>query len=138
MKKPAGKIAPGKSSKPPARAKPSAKRSDAARAAEASLAQLVREALSPRTLPEKKMFGGTCFLLNGNMLCGTYKGDVIFRVGPDAHAESLREKGAKPFIMQDKTLQGWIAVSGDVLATPVDAKRWIGRAMLHVGGLPAK
>lgn len=128
-KKPAG---------PSAKARPAARRSDAARAEEASLAALIRTALEPRSLPEKKMFGGTCFLLNGNMLCCTYKGDVIFRVGPDAHAEALREDGASTFVMQDKALQGWIAVNGGVLRTPEDARLWIGRAMLYVGGLPRK
>ncbi|HRJ68778.1 MAG TPA: TfoX/Sxy family protein [Beijerinckiaceae bacterium] len=108
------------------------------RAAEASLAQLIREALAPRILPEKKMFGGTCFLLNGNMLCGTYKGDVIFRVGVDAHPDALREKGASAFVMQGKELTGWIAVSGAVLQSPEEARIWIGRAMLFVGSLASK
>ena len=119
-------------------AKTRSKADPAARAAEASLAQLIREALHPRILPEKKMFGGTCFLMNGNMLCGTYKGDVIFRVGVDDYPQALREKGAASFIMQGKELTGWVTVSGAVLFTPDDARAWIGRAMLYVGGLPGK
>jgi len=36
------------------------------------LAERVRKALSgKRAITEKKMFGGTCFLLRGHMLCGT-------------------------------------------------------------------
>lgn len=118
--------------------KPRTARDPKARAEEASLAQLVREALAPRILAEKKMFGGTCFLLNGNMLCGTFKGYVIFRVGADAHADALREPGSAPFVMQGKTLAGWIAVAGAVLTSPDVARPWVGRAILHVGGLPKK
>ena len=31
---------------------------------------------------ERKMFGGTAYLLNGNMCCGVLKDDLIVRVGP--------------------------------------------------------
>ena len=29
------------------------------------------------------MFGGLCFLLKGNMLCGIAKGKLVARVGPE-------------------------------------------------------
>jgi TfoX/Sxy family transcriptional regulator of competence genes len=37
-------------------------------------------------LEEKKMFGGTGFLVNGNMACGVHKNNMIVRVGPEKHA----------------------------------------------------
>ena len=43
---------------------------------------------------EKKMFGGICFMLNGNMLCGVHKGGGMFRVGKDLEAEALAIEGA--------------------------------------------
>ena len=47
------------------------------------LAQRVREALTDRAdLSEKKMFGGLCFLLGGNMCCGISGDDLMLRVGP--------------------------------------------------------
>jgi TfoX/Sxy family transcriptional regulator of competence genes len=47
------------------------------------LAQRVRELLEE--LPgyeEKKMFGGICFLIHGNMAGGIIKDELIVRVGP--------------------------------------------------------
>jgi hypothetical protein len=47
-----------------------------------ALAQRLRAALrSHKAVTEKRMFGGVCFLLRGNMLCGTGKVDFMFRVG---------------------------------------------------------
>ncbi len=49
----------------------------------------IRAALSDQPgLVEKKMFGGVCFMLNGNMACGVIKNDLIVRVGPEQHAGS--------------------------------------------------
>jgi TfoX/Sxy family transcriptional regulator of competence genes len=31
----------------------------------------------------KKMFGGVCHLLNGNMFCGVYKDFLILRLGEE-------------------------------------------------------
>jgi len=47
------------------------------------LATRMRAALgSLPGLEEKKMFGGTGFLVDGNMACGVHKKNMIFRVGP--------------------------------------------------------
>jgi len=43
---------------------------------------------------EKKMMGGLCFLLNGNMLGTTRDDYFMFRVGKDNEAEALKRKGA--------------------------------------------
>jgi hypothetical protein len=37
-------------------------------------------------LTEKKMFGGICFLLGGNMVCGVLGDELIMRVGAAQHA----------------------------------------------------
>ena len=37
-------------------------------------------------LTEKKMFGGICFLLGGNMVCGVLGDDLIMRVGAAQYA----------------------------------------------------
>ena len=61
------------------------------------LAQRVREALAHRPdLTERKMFGGLCFMLNGNMLCGVHKGGGMFRVGKDNEAAALELPGVAP------------------------------------------
>ena len=34
-------------------------------------------------ITEKRMFGGVCFMHNGNMVCGSDMSGLMLRVGPD-------------------------------------------------------
>ena len=55
------------------------------------LAQRVREILEEKQgFEEKKMFGGICFMLQGNMACGVLNDDLIVRVGPEKYEEFLK------------------------------------------------
>ena len=40
-------------------------------------------------LTEQKMFGGVCFMLNGNMVAGTLRGELLVRVGKEANDAAL-------------------------------------------------
>jgi TfoX/Sxy family transcriptional regulator of competence genes len=52
------------------------------------LADRVRLVLSTRSgLTERKMFGGLCFMLGGNMCCGVVNNELMVRVGADNHAD---------------------------------------------------
>ena len=99
------------------------------------LAGRLRTALARRKgIREKRMFGGTCFLLNGNMLCGTGSGDFMFRVGKAAHAKALARPGAKPMRMNGRLMAGFIWVSPDTRGLA----SWIKLAASFVGGLSRK
>ena len=59
----------------------------------------------------KKMFGGMCHLLNGNMFCGVYKDFLILRLG-EKHAQSaLKKSHVKPFDITGKSMKGWVMVA---------------------------
>ena len=62
-------------------------------------------------LTEKKMFGGICFLLGGNMVCGVLGDDLIMRVGAAQHAASLAQPGARVFDFSGKPMAGWVTVA---------------------------
>jgi TfoX/Sxy family transcriptional regulator of competence genes len=47
------------------------------------LAHRLRELFEDeRSITEKKMFGGVCFLHRGNMACGIVGEELMLRVGP--------------------------------------------------------
>jgi hypothetical protein len=102
------------------------------------LAERVRKALGlRRAITEKKMFGGTCFLLREHMLCGTGKQGFMFRVGKAQHAKALARRGATPVVFNGREFEGFVWVdprSCDARAL----KRWIVLAEGYVGGLPPK
>lgn len=104
---------------------------------EALAARLRKAFTGRRNVTEKRMFGGTCFLLRGNMLCGTGKTDFMFRVGRAQDVEALTRKGARPMDVTGKVMKGFLWV--DPKACDARAlKRWIALAEDYVGKLPAK
>ena len=106
--------------------------------AEDALALRIRRQLAGRkNVTEKRMFGGVCFLLRGNMLCGTAKQDFMFRVGKEQDAEALSRKGARPMDFTGKAMKGFVWVDpGSCDARTL--RTWIGLAEGYVGSLPAK
>ena len=102
------------------------------------LAERMRSALSALPgIAEKKMFGGYCWMLNGNMLCGVEVGRFMFRVGKDLEAEALSRPGAKPMDITGRPMRGIIWVQAEH-AQGRDLLDWIELASRFVGGLPPK
>ena len=104
------------------------------------LSDRIRELLPPLlSISEKKMFGGRCFMLDGNMLvCPMKDGSLLVRVGKDGMGDSLALPGAEPMTMGTRTMAGLVQVSGDVLEDEDVLLGWIGRARTFVGTLPGK
>jgi hypothetical protein len=110
--------------------------------AEALAEQLRQRLAASRRVPasalgEKRMFGGICFTLRGNMLCGSGKNGYMFRVDRARQAEAERLPGARPVVMRGRAMQGFFWVDPDAC----DARalgRWLALAEDYVGKLPAK
>lgn len=102
------------------------------------LADRMRAALQSRTgVVEKKMFGGYCWMLHGNMLCGVEVGRFMFRVGAQQEAVALSRPGARPMDITGKPMKGFVWVDARA-ATGDGLDAWIDLAAGYVGGLPAK
>jgi len=104
----------------------------------AVLAAQIRKILARRpAVTEKRMFGGTCFLLRGHMLCGTGKSGFMFRVGKAQHARALARRGATPVVMNRRQLEGFVWV--DPAACRGGALQgWLRMAENYVATLPPK
>jgi TfoX/Sxy family transcriptional regulator of competence genes len=98
----------------------------------------LRATLGNRAFTEQKMFGGTCFMLNGNMLVGTSKRGLLVRVGKDAHAAAVARPHASPMEMGGRSMEGYIRVAPEGTATDTDLSGWIERALAFVETLPSK
>jgi hypothetical protein len=88
-------------------------------------------------LSEKRMFGGVCFLLNGNMLCGAGKNGYMIRTDPARAAAAGRLPGGKPVVMQGRPMKGFYWLD----PAACDAKalgRWLALAQDYVGQMPPK
>ena len=87
---------------------------------------------------EKKMFGGICYLVNGNMACGVLKGDLIVRVGAQNRTECLQRPHTRPFDITGRPMKGWVMVSADGCRSDADLAAWIERGVAMARSLPAK
>lgn len=106
---------------------------------DAGLAQRVREILEEEPgFDEKKMFGGLCFLLFGNMACGIIKDDLIVRVGADRYQAMLLVPHTRKFDITGRALTGWVMVSGRALDDDDELSAWLQRAVSFVRTLPPK
>ena len=88
-------------------------------------------------LSEKTMFGGVCFLLNGNMLCGAGKNGYMIRTDPARAGEAGRLPGGKPVVMRGRPMRGFYWVD----PAACDAKalgRWLALAQDYVVEMPPK
>jgi TfoX/Sxy family transcriptional regulator of competence genes len=87
---------------------------------------------------EKKMFGGICHLLNGNMVCGVYKDFLILRLGEEAAQKALNQPGVKAFDITGKPMKGWVMVAPEGFADDARLAAWLTQAKAFVLELPAK
>ena len=103
------------------------------------LAERVREVFAgKRGITEKKMFGGLCFLLNGYMVVGISKGELLIRVGPEQHDEVIRMKHVRPMDFTKKPMKGFAFVGPKGFDSDAALARWVKRCLRFVSTLPAK
>jgi TfoX/Sxy family transcriptional regulator of competence genes len=98
----------------------------------------MRRALSTRAgITEKRMFGGYCWMLHGNMLCGVEVGRFMFRVGKELEGETLACPGASPMDITGKPMRGFVWVRAEA-AEGEALQSWIDLAARFVATLPPK
>ena len=106
--------------------------------AEDDLLARLRKALAGEPVTEQKMFGGTCFMLAGNMLVCTSSRGLLVRVGKEAHAAALKLPHTSVMEMRGRPMAGYVFVAPDGASNARDLKAWIGRARAFVDTLPPK
>lgn len=103
------------------------------------LAQRVREIIED--LPgfnEKKMFGGICWLIHGNMAGGIINDEIIIRVGPENHESALAQPHTRVFDITGRVMKGWVMVSPQGHEDEQDLADWIKKGVDFALSLPPK
>ncbi len=104
------------------------------------LNQRIREILNgQKGIKEQNMFGGLCFLHNGNMLCGAdQKNGLMVRVGPNQYDEVLKLTHAKEMDITGVVLKNMVLVGTEGYKTKASLTKWIERGMAFTKTLPKK
>lgn len=103
------------------------------------LASRIQEALEGKQgITRKRMFGGVCFLLHGNMLCGIAEGKLVARIGKEGYDEALTQNHTAPMDFTGRSLKGLIYVLPEGTKSQADVEKWVNRSLAFVEGLPRK
>lgn len=103
-----------------------------------TLEDRIAAALGPFKTEQKRMFGGLCFMYNGNMLVGTFRGGMMARVAKADHAAMVKLPGASAMIMKDRVMEGFILIEAGAVEDDADFKAWLDRALAYNATLPTK
>lgn len=100
---------------------------------------IMRQAVSElEVITEKKMFGGVCFMLNGNMLCGVHKERGMARVGKENEEAALAIEGVEPLDFTGRKMRGMVEFSALVICTDALRSAILDLAVEFMGSLPPK
>jgi TfoX/Sxy family transcriptional regulator of competence genes len=102
------------------------------------LAARIRKLLSGPRVTEKRMFGGICFLFDGNMMLAASQRGLLVRVGKDGQDAALMKPGVRPMEQSRRSIPGYVVVAGDAIVREADLKAWIDIARAHVATIPPK
>jgi TfoX/Sxy family transcriptional regulator of competence genes len=85
-----------------------------------------------RETGDKKMFGGVCHLLSGNMFCGVYKDFLILRLGEENAEEALSLPFVRQFDITGKPMKGWVMVEKAGFKDDHELRVWLDKARKFV------
>ena len=100
----------------------------------------LRTLVARRTgVTEKRMFGGYCFLADGNMCFGvTGDDELMVRVGPDAYEAALEKRHAREMKFTGRPLRGFVYVAPPGIRTKAQLLAWVDRGLKFARSLPPK
>ena len=87
---------------------------------------------------QKKMFGGVCHLLDGNMFGGVYKDFLILRLGENQSKIALEFPFVRPFDITGRPMKGWVMVEGEGFRSDRELEAWLKKAKTFAETLPSK
>ncbi|MFW8636833.1 TfoX/Sxy family protein [Cribrihabitans pelagius] len=103
-----------------------------------AMAEIMRADLGVEPgLSEKTMFGGLCFLLHGNMICGVHKDGAMYRPGKDREARAL-ELGAAPLAFTGRKMGGMVEIDPGQFADAELRSALVQLSLANAASLPPK
>jgi TfoX/Sxy family transcriptional regulator of competence genes len=89
-------------------------------------------------IEKKKMFGGLCYLINGNMCFGVYKDYLIVRMDAELAEEKLKKRNVRVFDITGRAMKGWVMVRKSLLNSSRELNEWLAIGRSYALTLPAK
>ncbi len=87
---------------------------------------------------KKKLFGGICWLLKGNMCFGIWKDFLIVRMDKEQGEQSLKDRNVLSFDITGKPMAGWVMVREAGWKSAGGLTKWLGIGKAYALSLPEK
>src|SRR5215831_16125210 len=103
-------------------------------------AERVRRILSARDdVVERKMMGGLCFMVGGNMCCTVSgRGGMLIRIDKATQERVFAQPHVRPMEMGVRIMQGFVRVDPEGYRTEAALRKWVARGLDAVAALPAR
>ncbi len=103
------------------------------------LADRARGVLAPREgVSERKMFGGLCLMVGGNMACGVLGDELMVRLDPADAERAVEEPGVRVMDFTGRPIKGMIYVGSERLTSDEGLAEWVEAGADHAASLPPK
>ena len=89
-------------------------------------------------LSEKKMFGGLCFLLNGNMVAGIARHGAMYRVGKPSEPAAMALPGVEAMSFTGRKMGGMVDLPANSFGDDDTRETPARMALDDAGSLPPK
>jgi TfoX/Sxy family transcriptional regulator of competence genes len=94
------------------------------------LAGRIRERLAGiPSVKEKEMMGGLTFMVNDKMCVGIIKDELMCRIDPALHAESVEKPGCRTMDFTGRPMKGYVMVVEAGMKTSKQFDHWISLAL---------
>lgn len=84
------------------------------------------------TLPnvvEKQMMGGLTFMYNDKMCVGVIKDELMCRIDPNLHDESVEKNGCRTMDFTKRSMKGYVMIDESGMKSKADFEYWLNLAI---------
>ena len=91
-----------------------------------------------KDVAEKRMIGGLCFMVDGQMCFGVNNSGLLVRVAPQSRKRFLTLPHVRAMRFAGKALSGYVLVEPAGFESDLALKRWVLRGLDFAASLPTK
>jgi TfoX/Sxy family transcriptional regulator of competence genes len=111
-------------------AHPKSERSETSTFVDPRLVERVRRALAGvKKVKERRMFGGTGFMVRGNLCITARPARIMCRIDPSTHDAAVSRKGCRTVVMKGREYRGYVHVDAFAVRTRAALMTWVMRAL---------
>lgn len=101
-------------------------------------ARIERQLAGTPGITQRKMFGGVCYMLHGNMAAGIVGSELMLRLGEAGTKDALTEPHTRQMDFTGRVMRNMVYVEPPGFASDEQLAEWLDRALGFAGSLPRK